>query len=285
MKDKDPLTLNMLMERMKNYYYQIEEAIKVELNRFKSSNFYDPLLYASEGGKRIRPMILLLSAESIGRIKDDPLPVAVAVELLHIESIIHDDILDNEIFRRDRPAFHIKYGLGTSLLTADFVFGIILDIASRYGDRRIAKELSSVALRMCEGELGELNIDSKIHRLSWDEYLKLISQKTASLFEVSAKIGGIVGGGNDKEIEILSEYGRFLGMAYQIRDDIQDWSKEDKIVNILNIEQNDKLSYLRSMSELYAIDAKKRLKSLKDTPAKKYLIDLADFMISNQFQG
>ncbi|MEM3437338.1 MAG: polyprenyl synthetase family protein [Nitrososphaerales archaeon] len=282
MKDEDPLTLSILMERMKNYYYQIEEAIKVELNRYKGSNFYSSLLYASEGGKRIRPILLLLSAESIGRINDDPLPVAVAVELLHTESIIHDDILDNETFRRDRPAFHIKYGLGASLLTADFVFGIILEIASRYRDKRIAKELSSVALRMCEGEFRELNIDPKTHRLSWEEYIELISQKTASLFEVSAKIGGIVGGGNENEIETLSDYGRFLGIAYQIQDDIQDWGKEDKIVNALNIKQNDKITYLRDMSELYAIEAKQRLKFLKDTPAKKNLIDLADFIIPHR---
>ncbi len=283
MKDEEPLTISILMERMKGYYSQIEEAIKVELNRYKESNFYGSLRYALEGGKRIRPIILLLSAESIGKRDTNALPVAVAIELLHTESIIHDDILDNEILRRNRPAFHIRYGLGASLLTADFVFGIILDIASRYEDKKIAKELSSVALRMCEGEFGELKIDPKIYQLSWDEYLKLISQKTASLFEASAKIGGIVGGGNEDEIEALSNYGHLLGTAYQIQDDIQDWGKEDKVANALKIEQNDKLSYLRKMSERYAIEAKQRLKSLKDTNAKRHLIDLADFMILRRF--
>ncbi|MEM3068495.1 MAG: polyprenyl synthetase family protein [Nitrososphaerales archaeon] len=283
MKDEEPLTISILMERMKGYYSQIEEAIKVELNRYKESNFYGSLRYALEGGKRIRPIILLLSAESIGKSDTNALPVAVAIELLHTESIIHDDILDNEILRRNRPAFHIRYGLGASLLTADFVFGIILDIASRYEDKKIAKELSSVALRMCEGEFGELKIDPKVYQLSWDEYLKMISQKTASLFEVSAKIGGIVGGGNEDEIEALSKYGHLLGTAYQIQDDIQDWGKEDKVVNALKIEQNDKLSYLRKMSERYAMEAKQRLKSLKDTNAKRHLIDLADFMISRGF--
>lgn len=283
MKDEEPLTISILMERMKGYYSKIEEAIKAELNRYKESNFYGSLRYALEGGKRIRPIILLLSAESIGKSDTNALPVAVAIELLHTESIIHDDILDNEILRRNRPAFHIRYGLGASLLTADFVFGIILDIASRYEDKKIAKELSSVALRMCEGEFGELKIDPKIYQLSWDEYLKLISQKTASLFEISAKIGGMVGGGNEDEIEALSNYGHLLGTAYQIQDDIQDWGKEDKVANALKIEQNDKLSYLRKMSERYAMEAKQRLKSLKDTNAKRHLIDLADFMISRRF--
>ncbi|MCP8307615.1 MAG: polyprenyl synthetase family protein [archaeon] len=271
------------MERMKDYYSQIEKAIEVELDRYKESYFYGSLRYALEGGKRIRPIILLLSAESIGRGDANPLPVAIAIEFLHTESIIHDDILDHEIIRRNRQAFHVKYGLGASLLTADFVFGIILDIASRYEDKRIARELSSVALRMCEGEFGELKIDPKIYLLSWDEYINLISQKTASLFEVSAKIGGIVGGGTEDEIRALSGYGHLLGIAYQIQDDIQDWGKEDKVANALKIDQDDKLSYLRKMSELYAIEAKQRLKSLKDTNAKRHLLDLADFMISRRF--
>jgi len=281
--EEDPLTLSTLMERIKDYHNQIEKAIEIELDRYKESYFYGSLRYALEGGKRIRPIILLLSAENTGRSNVDPLPVAVAVELLHTESIIHDDILDHEIIRRNRPAYHIRYGLGASLLTADFVFGIILDIASRYEDKRIAKELSSVALKMCEGEFSELRIDPKIYQLSWDEYINLISQKTASLFEASAKIGAIVGGGTENEIRALSSYGRLLGIAYQIQDDIQDWGKKDNVANALKIEQDDIPSYLRKMSELYAIEAKKELRSLKDTDAKRHLIDLADFMILRRF--
>ena len=283
MNEEDPLTLSTLMERIKDYHNQIEKAIEIELDRYKESYFYGSLRYALEGGKRIRPIILLLSAENTGRSNVDPLPVAVAVELLHTESIIHDDILDHEIIRRNRPAYHIRYGLGASLLTADFVFGIILDIASRYEDKRIAKELSSVALKMCEGEFSELRIDPKIYQLSWDEYINLISQKTASLFEASAKIGAIVGRGTENEIRALSSYGRLLGIAYQIQDDIQDWGKKDNVANALKIEQDDIPSYLRKMSELYAIEAKKELRSLKDTDAKRHLIDLADFMILRRF--
>ncbi|MCP8304323.1 MAG: polyprenyl synthetase family protein [archaeon] len=273
------------MEKMKDYRSQIEKAIKLELERYKGSHFYKPLRYALEGGKRIRPIILLLSAESIGRSDVEPLSVAIAIELLQTESLIHDDILDQEFLRRERPAFHIRYGLGASILTADFVFGIILDIALRYKDKRVGKELSSVALRMCDGEFGELKIDPKIYRLGWDEYINLISQKTASLFEASAKIGGIIGGGTEDEIEALSSYGYLLGIAYQIQDDALDWDKEDKVSSALEIEQKgqDKLSYLKKMAELYAMKAKQKLNLLSDTKAKKHLLDLADLMISYQF--
>ncbi|MGQ9718932.1 MAG: polyprenyl synthetase family protein [Nitrososphaerales archaeon] len=283
MKDEDPLTVSNLMDRMRGYHLKIEEAIKVELDRYKESNFYGSLRYALEGGKRIRPIILLLSAESIGRSDANPLPVAVAVELLHTESIIHDDILDDEILRRDRPAFHIRYGMGASLLTADFVFGMILDIASRYEDKRIARELSSVALRMCEGEFGELKIDPKTYRLEWGEYINMIAQKTASLFEASAKMGGIIGGGENDEIGALSDYGYMLGISYQIQDDILDWGKEDKMACALKIEgEDDKMSHLKKMSEIYAMRAKQGLNVLRDTKAKKHLLDLADFIMSHQ---
>ncbi len=266
---------------MKDYRSQIEKALNTELEHYTQSHFYKPLCYALKGGKRIRPIILLLSAESIGRNDVEPLSAAIAIELLQTESLIHDDILDEEILRRDRPAFHIKYGLGASILTADFVFGIILDIALRYKDKRVGKELSSVALRMCDGEFQELKIDPKIYRLSWEEYLNLISQKTASLFEASAKIGGIIGGGTNNEIKALSSYGYFLGLAYQLQDDLLDWNKKDKASNALDIKKDlDKLSYLKKMSETYIIRAKQKLNLLSNTKAKEHLFDLADFMIS-----
>ena len=281
MKDESLLTFSTLKEKMKDYRSQIEKALNTELEHYTQSHFYKPLCYALKGGKRIRPIILLLSAESIGRNDVEPLSAAIAIELLQTESLIHDDILDEEILRRDRPAFHIKYGLGASILTADFVFGIILDIALRYRDKRVGKELSSVALRMCDGEFQELKIDPKIYRLSWEEYLNLISQKTASLFEASAKIGGIIGGGANNEIKALSSYGYFLGLAYQLQDDLLDWNKKDKASNALDIKKDlDKLSYLKKMSETYIIRAKQKLNLLSNTKAKEHLFDLADFMIS-----
>ena len=138
--------------------------------------------------------------------------------MLHTESIIHDDIIDEQIKRRERDSFHKRYGNNTSILTADFVFGIILEIASRYNDPRIAKELSLAAIRMCEGEQIELGVN--LRKVSWVEYLTIISEKTAALFQTSAKLGAIIGGGNEEEIDNLAGFGLNLGIAYQIHDDI-----------------------------------------------------------------
>ena len=115
---------------------QFEESLRQEMHRYSDSSFYQPLLHALQGGKRIRPMILILAYECMDGAKDDLMPAAVAVELLHTESIIHDDIIDRQSIRRGRHAFHVKYGHSASVLTADFVFSMILLFVMRSGRRR-----------------------------------------------------------------------------------------------------------------------------------------------------
>jgi octaprenyl-diphosphate synthase len=270
-----------VIQGVEDYVSQIEEALTDELNRYQHSRFFGPLSYAFQGGKRLRPLLVLLSTNAIGGQANKALEASVAVELLHTESIIHDDIIDQELSRRTRLAFHMKYGYDASLLTADFVFGIILNIASRYDDPRVALELSSAALRMCEGEYDEMKIDPRVCRLSWEEYIKLIQKKTASLFEVAMKIGGIVGGASERDIHALSEYGLNLGTAYQIQDDLLDWGLEDKVAEALKLNSKDNgiLEYLRHMSKQYAVLAKDSIGLLEDSDAKNKLLDLADFVI------
>jgi len=137
---------------MRSYAERADRALAEELEFYKHSRFHDPLVYAIEGGKRIRPVLLMLSAEAIGCKDDSVLGACVAVELLHTESIIHDDIIDEEQARRAKMAFHLKYGQSASLLTADFVFAMILAIAARYRDRRVSQEISGAALLMADGE-------------------------------------------------------------------------------------------------------------------------------------
>lgn len=267
-------------EKTDRYLAQVEGALHRELQKYSDSRFHGPLAYAIEGGKRIRPLILLFAGESVGNKSGDLFPAAVAVELLHTESITHDDIIDEETSRRDRFAFHVKYGYGASLLTADFVFGMILDIASRYGDPRVAQELSTAALRMCEGELWELKIDPSVYKIGKEEYIQIISLKTAALFQTSAKLGAIIGGGSREEISALSSYGLQLGIAYQIQDDLLDWGKEGKITSSLAVnsdQDNEILPQMRKMARSYATKAKHDLKALEESESKRYLEALAEF--------
>ncbi|MEM2339039.1 MAG: polyprenyl synthetase family protein [Nitrososphaerales archaeon] len=270
--------IDALWERRRDSLKKINEALEKELAKYSNSYLYEPLSYAVLDGKRLRPLILLLSVECIGNSNIDPLPAAVAIELLHTESIIHDDIIDCETFRRGKKAFHIKYGYEASLLTADFILAIILDIVSRYKDFRIAKELSLAALRMCEGEFYELKINSN-SQLNLNDYINLISQKTASLFQAAASIGGIIGGGCEEEINALSNYGLQLGIAYQISDDLLDWDDKSKIAKALMCNLKNPITNLKNLIKHYAKSAKNELKILKESKSKEDLIQLIEFII------
>ena len=286
MAKKDLEFLDRIEVKTKDYLEKINGAIEAELNRYSDSRFHGPLRYALEGGKRIRPLLLLLAAEAVGGADDDKvLDAAVAVELLHAESIIHDDIIDQEASRRGRAAFHVKYGYSTSLLTADFVFSMILAIAARYPDRRVATTISHAAMNMCEGEYAELTIDPEVYKLDWEEYLEVISEKTAALFETAVRLGGLVSEAPPEKLEALTEYGRYLGIAYQIHDDILDWGTEDKITAALKRRGDERLllARLQSMTDSYAKKAKERLSLLDESAATLLLRELTDFSVKRDF--
>jgi len=273
-----------LMELFSQYLLKIDGALRRELDLYSWSEFYAPLRYACDGGKRIRPLILLLSAESIktGLINiaenDNAFMAASAIELLHTESVIHDDIIDDENIRRGKPSFHVKYGYNNSILTADFVLGIILNIGSKMHDSRVSGELSKAAIKMSEGEIMEIKLgkDSKIKE---DDYIKVLEHKTASLFEASAKIGAILSGGVEDEIHAMAAFGSLLGIAYQIHDDLMDWSNEDRLFNLLVKNNGQSREFVERMEGLYlsySTKAKNELRKIHDSTPKRHLERLTD---------
>ncbi len=275
------------MELFSQYLLKIDGALRQELDLYSWSEFYAPLRYACDGGKRIRPLILLLSAESIktnatGLINiaenDNAFMAASAIELLHTESVIHDDIIDDENTRRGKPSFHVKYGYNNSILTADFVLGIILNIGSKMHDSRVSGELSKAAIKMSEGEIMEIKLgkDSKIKE---DDYIKVLEHKTASLFEASAKIGAILSGGVEDEIHAMAAFGSLLGIAYQIHDDLMDWSNEDRLFNLLVKNNGQSREFVERMEGLYlsySTKAKNELRKIHDSTPKRHLERLTD---------
>ncbi len=273
-----------MMELFSQYLLKIDGALRQELDLYSWSEFYAPLRYACDGGKRIRPLILLLSAESIktGLINiaenDNAFMAASAIELLHTESVIHDDIIDDENTRRGKPSFHVKYGYNNSILTADFVLGIILNIGSKMHDSRVSGELSKAAIKMSEGEIMEIKLgkDSKIKE---DDYIKVLEHKTASLFEASAKIGAILSGGVEDEIHAMAAFGSLLGIAYQIHDDLMDWSNEDRLFNLLVKNNGQSREFVERMEGLYlsySTKAKNELRKIHDSTPKRHLERLTD---------
>jgi len=276
---------NPLLEQFSSYLSRIDEYLARELDLYSWSEFYTPLRYASDGGKRIRPLILVLSAETIlsnnrinADITEDMFLASCAIELLHTESVIHDDIIDKEDYRRGKPSFHVKYGYNSSILTADFVLGIILNICTKINNVRVSAELSRAATKMSEGEMMEIKL-TKDPSLKDDDYIKVIEHKTASLFEAASKIGSILGGGNDEEICAMGSFGHLIGIAYQIHDDIMDWNNEDRLFNILVRNNEQSVEFIDKMEQLYisySSKAKNELKKISDSVSKKHLEHLTD---------
>lgn len=285
------LEANPLMEQCSEYLSKINDALKRELDLYSWSEFYAPLRYACDGGKRIRPLILVLAAESIklgrvnsSKVSEDTFMAASAIELLHTESVIHDDIIDEENLRRGKPSFHVKYGYNNSILTADFVLGIILNIGSKLNNPRVSDEISNAAIKMSEGEMMEIKL-AKDLKVTEDDYIKVLEHKTASLFETSAKVGAILEEGEEDEIHAMATFGNLLGIAYQIHDDLLDWNDEDRLFNVLVKKNDQSKEFVDRMENLYlsySTKAKNELRKICDCAPKKYLQHLTD-LASVQF--
>jgi len=277
--DRKNIEINPLLETYGKYIEKIDHALDEELAIYSESEFIEPLKYSLEGGKRIRPIILTLAAESVGRADENTFAASCAVEFLHMESIIHDDIIDNETMRRQRDPFHIKYGYNTSVLTGDFVLGLILAISSRLDNARITKDLATTAMLMSEGEMIESRLETS-EDVTFDDYLKVIEYKTATAFEVAARTGAIIANGTEEQIEALTEYGKNIGIAYQIRDDLLDWKNEDKLFNMLIKKSSDPRDVFNKMEELlkeYSEKARSGLRKIPDNDAKMNLDNLIKF--------
>ena len=277
--ERKNIEINPLLDKYSEYIKKINNALDSELNLYSESEFKEPLKYALYGGKRIRPIILLLSSECAGKIDDNTLAAACAIEFLHTESVIHDDIIDNETLRRQKDPFYIKYGYNTSVLTGDFVLGLILNIASRINNPRVTKNLATTAMMMSEGEMIEGRLETS-EDVTFDDYIKVIEYKTAIAFETATRLGAIISGGTEKEIEALADYGKNIGIAYQIRDDLHDWQNEDKLFNLLIKKSSDPRDVFNSMEELfkkYSDQALAAIRKIKDSQAKNNLENLVRF--------
>ncbi len=282
--DRKNIEINPLLQTYGNYIKKIDTALESELSLYSESEFIDMLRYALEGGKRIRPIILVLAAEAISKVDENTFRASCAVELLHTESVIHDDIIDNETLRRSKDPFHIKYGYNTSILTGDFVLGMILSISSTLNNPRITKDLATTAMMMSEGEMIEGRLEES-EDVTLDDYLKVIEYKTATAFEVAARIGAIIGGGTESQIEGLTQYGKNIGIAYQIRDDLLDWKNEDKLFNLLIKKSNDPRDIFNKMEELqkhYSENARLGLRKISDSTSKD---NLENLLIFTMFKG
>ncbi|MFL9838398.1 polyprenyl synthetase family protein [Flavobacterium sp. ST-75] len=188
-------------------------------------NLYEPAAYIlSLGGKRMRPVLTLMAAEIFNADCKEALPAAVAVEIFHNFSLVHDDIMDDAPLRRGKETVHEKWNTNTAILSGD----AMLIMAYRYFEayepetfRDLAKLFSKTALEVCEGQQWDVDFEER-NDVTVPEYLKMIEYKTAVLVGAAMKMGAIVAKTSPENADLIYDFGRNLGIAFQLQDDYLD---------------------------------------------------------------
>ena len=181
----------------------------------------------NSGGKRIRPLILLLSTRISDYRGDSHIPLACVMEYLHTATLLHDDVIDHAEIRRGISSANTLWGNQATILAGDFFFSNAFALSVDAGDIGSLKAIADTAKCMAEAETFQVS-KAGDPLISEDEYFYIIKNKTASLLSASAKIGGILGKLSDSEVQALEDYGINLGIAFQIMDDVLDYCSSEK---------------------------------------------------------
>lgn len=224
----------------------------------------------------MRPTLVMLSGQSVGASREHLKKLALAIELLHDATLVHDDILDNDDVRRNAVTVHSKWGVRDAILVGDALASLSLNLAAEYGEE-ISKIISQTCLLLCDGEYMDASMNQAL--LSENDYFEKITKKSATLFKASTLCGAIVGRGSSSEKHSLAKFGENLGIAYQIRDDICDITslREDLAPNPNDL-QTLPLFYMNSKEKksnknekkTEEISSKKLYEHLKDTGSLNY---------------
>jgi geranylgeranyl pyrophosphate synthase len=256
-------------------------------------------------GKLLRPTLVLLSGQSVGGKRETLKKLALAIELLHNATLVHDDILDNDSCRRDALAVHSRWGVRSAILVGDALASLSLNLSAAY-DKEISELVSQACLSLCDGEYMDA---VGVNKVTEQYYFEKINKKSATLFKVAAQCGAIAGGGTASEIESLTRFGENYGMAYQISDDLSDIAsmkdgvipgqndfqtlpfihlyeltgKKENNFEVLSPEKlyellvnSNSLRYCSNKIKEYLNKAVANLDNLRDTAYKFYLVEMAE---------
>ncbi len=227
-----------ILEVLKKYSAGVDREIEKALDTVDPENLYDASKHLIKaGGKKIRPSLVLLTAEAVGGPIEGAYKTAAAVELIHTFSLIHDDIMDEDEMRRGKPSVHTLWGEPMAILAGDILFSLAFELVAQthledVPSGRVINALNTVVdacIKICEGQACDMSFEEKFD-VKESEYLNMIYKKTAALIAAATKSGAILGGGTTEQVEALSQYGKLIGMAFQIQDDYLDVvSDEDEL--------------------------------------------------------
>lgn len=209
------------------------EELQVLINRAindtkyteKPAELYAPITYLMQlGGKRMRPVLVLIATEMFGGQVSKALDAAIGIEIFHNFTLMHDDIMDKAPIRRGKPTVHIKWNESAAILSGDVMFVEAYKLMIKVDDtilRDVLAIFSDTASGVCQGQQADMNFENR-NDVSLPEYLEMIRQKTAVLLAGSMQIGALIGGASHDQAKLLYDFGENLGLAFQLQDDILD---------------------------------------------------------------
>jgi len=213
------------MQSFRNLVSQFESRLQTsELFPSVPANLYDPCKYLlGLGGKRIRPVVCLMANELFGPIHEDAWHAAIAIELFHNFTLIHDDIMDKAPLRRGFPTIHAKYGLTAGILGGDamsiYAYQSLTEVQTN--TRQVLQVFNKTAIEVCEGQQFDMDFETRSD-VQIDEYIHMITLKTSVLLAASLQIGALIANADADSCNKLYEFGKNLGIAFQLQDDYLD---------------------------------------------------------------
>ncbi|MCB2203779.1 polyprenyl synthetase family protein [bacterium] len=261
--------MNDFLQRYNKYREIIDHRVATVIDRDEPVTMYEPARYVlSGGGKRIRPVLVMLACQAVGGDPMDAVDAGVAVEILHNFTLVHDDIMDRADTRRGRETVHRKWDENIAILVGDELMGIAYKtlLNTEKGDvRMMTRVFTDGVIEVCEGQSYDKEFEN-LPSVTEEQYLMMIGKKTGWLVAISAEIGAIIGGAHEKERAALLEYARCVGRAFQVQDDLLDIVADERtlgkpiggdiiegkktwlLVNALQRAEGDDLALLQSVA-------------------------------------
>jgi octaprenyl-diphosphate synthase len=234
-------------------------------------------------GKRLRPALLLLAARASGGISAAHHTLGAVVEMIHTATLVHDDVLDEAQVRRHLPTVNAAWGNQTSILLGDYLFTHAFHLASTLDDVRACRIIGQATNRVCEGELEQITQRGNL-ALSEEEYLDIVDGKTAELTACCCELGALYSGADDPVVEALTRYGRNLGMAFQIADDVLDLVGQERITGKslgTDVDQQKlTLPVIRLLAQASAAEAN-RIRELLNSPGSRKRESLMPYLVES----
>ena len=223
------LTALEILELVKSDLERVEREINLESVASVDAVTTIARYLQSGGGKRLRPILVLLASKLVGGVTDSSIRMAAVVEMIHTATLVHDDVIDTAKTRRGLPSSNTIWGNHTCVLAGDWLYMQAFHVALRERNFHVLDLLIALTQMMVEGELLQLELIGKIN-ISEADYMELVDRKTASLFSACAKLGALTGGADEATEARMGEFSWNLGIAFQLVDDVLDFTSHEKVL-------------------------------------------------------